>query len=365
MIGWHRSPAQRGTHRTKSRQEVPHTAVLPDFSLPSLVACRADAVKESGSPVARDAELITPEELPLWVPGDVLTDSGSLRWKGIGQRTYRYRGLDVAIPPMDHYLIVHYLHGVTPMDRQVGGRWSRAECQPGIFSLLSLATDSHWHWTQPLEVSHVYLSGEVLAKVAGDMQGRDVAHVTLHDVLHGSDPTLTLIAAEVLREVRRGGDGTPLYAEALSIQLAVHLLRNYATCQFREKAPRRLAPAQRRRLDDYIEANLEGALTIEGMATVLGVGVWTLNRLLRSTFGCSAHGLVTARRVERARALMTNRSLSLKQVAAAAGFSDQAHMTRTFRLHLGTTPGRLRDGGDHRMVQGTVPSVQDEAEDVS
>ena len=197
------------------------------------------------------------------------------------------------------------------------------------------------------------IAGQRVAVIGYGSQGRAHAR-NLKDSGH-----------DVVAGVRRGGDGSPLYAEALSIQLAVHLLRNYATCQFREKAPRRLAPAQRRRLDDYIEANLEGALTIEGMATVLGVGVWTLNRLLRRTFGCSAHGLVTARRVERARALMTNRSLSLKQVAAAAGFSDQAHMTRTFRLHLGTTPGRLRDGGDHRMVQGTVPSVQDEAEDVS
>lgn len=319
-------------------------------------------MKEGGSPAARDAGLITPEELPLWVPGDIVTDSGNLRWKGIGQRTYRYCGLDVAIPPMDHYMIVHYLRGVTPMDRQVGGRWSRAECQPGIFSLLSLATDSHWHWTQPLEVSHVYLSDEILAKVAGDMQGREVAQVTLHDVLHGSDPTLTLIGAEVLREVRLGGAGSPLYAEALSIQLAVHLLRNYATCRFREKAPRQLTPAQRHRLEDYIAAHLEGALTIEGMAAVLGVGVWTLNRLLRNSFGCSAHGLVTMRRVERARALMSNRALSLKQIAAAAGFSDQAHMTRIFRAHLGTTPGRLRDSDDHRMVQGSVRSVQDQAE---
>lgn len=319
-------------------------------------------MKEGDSFVAREAELIPPEELPLWVPGDILTDSGKLRWKGIGQRTYRYRGLDVVIPPMDHYMIVHYLHGVTPMERQVGGRWSRAECQPGIFSLLSLATHSHWHWTQPLEVSHVYLSGEVLAKVAGDMQGRDVAEVTLHDVLHGCDTTLTTIAAEVLREVRRGGDGSPLYAEALSIQLAVHLLRNYATCQFRERAPRQLSKAQRRLLDDYINANLEGAITIEDMATVLGMGVWTLNRLLRNTLGCSAHGLITTRRIERARALMSESSLSLKQIAAAAGFSDQAHMTRVFRAYLGTTPGRTRAGIDHRMVQRTVPFVQDPQE---
>lgn len=33
--------------------------------------------------------MITPEELPVWVPGDILSDSAPLRWKGIGQRSYR------------------------------------------------------------------------------------------------------------------------------------------------------------------------------------------------------------------------------------------------------------------------------------
>jgi AraC family transcriptional regulator len=319
-------------------------------------------MKESLPSAKSRAGLITPEELPIWVPGDILTDSGGLRWKGIGQRTYRYRGLDVEIPPMDHYMIVHYLEGITPMDRQVGGRWSRAECQPGIFSLLSLATDSHWHWTQPLEVSHVYLSAKILAKVAGDMQDKDVAEVTLHDVLHGSDPIITAISAEVLREVQRGGGGSPLYAEALSIQLAVHLLRNYATCEFRQRGPRQLTPGQRRLLDDYIDANLADELTIEGMAAVLNVGVWTLNRLLRSTFGCSAHGLVTARKIERARAMVSAGTLSLKEIAAGAGFSDQAHMTRLFRSYIGTTPGRMREEAVHRMVQRSVKSVQDRRE---
>jgi AraC family transcriptional regulator len=46
--------------------------------------------------------------------------------------------------------------------------------------------------------------------------------------------------------------------------------------------------------------------------------------------------------VQRAQQLLRAGGLSLKEVAAAAGFSDQAHMTRMFRAKLGLTPGQFR-----------------------
>ena len=67
--------------------------------------------------------------------------SDDLGWKGIAQRTYRYVGQDVEIPPMDTFMIVQYQHGETPMDRQVDGRWTRTRCRPGDFSLLSRSAE--------------------------------------------------------------------------------------------------------------------------------------------------------------------------------------------------------------------------------
>ena len=72
------------------------------------------------------------------------------------------------------------------------------------------------------------------------------------------------------------------------------------------------------------------------------MGVWTLNRYMRQSLGLSAYGFVVERRLGRARNLLGAQGLALKEVAAAAGFSDQAHMTRMFRARLGVTPGEYR-----------------------
>ena len=287
--------------------------------------------------------IITPKELPQWVPGEVLSSSDNLGWKGVGHRSYRYAALDVPIPPLDHFMVVRYAAGQTPMDRCFDQRWSRADCRPGDASLLTMSEASHWHWTHQIDVSHVSLSNSLMSRVAGEVMDRPVAEVRLHDVLCARDPTLLAITDAITQEAVQPEMGGPLYAETLGTQLAVHLLRKYAQVTFRHDLPAgRLSPEQMRRVLDLIDSRLHEALTLEDMAEAAGLGVCTFHRRFRETQGRAPHAFVIDRRVERARQLLTAGDLAVKEVAANCGFSDQAHMTRVLRARLGTTPAKLR-----------------------
>jgi len=291
------------------------------------------------------AALITPAELPDFVPGKIMCASDRLGWKDVSQRTYRYEGQDVEVPPMDSFMIVHYRRGETPMDRKFDGRWTRTRCRPGNFSLLSRSAESQWNWTARVEVSHLYLPNSLMSRVATDITGKDVSEVQLHDVLRGSDPVVNHVANEITREAAQTSAGGPLYVQALAVQLAVHLLRNYASFACDDPGdPAGLSQGEVARLEDYIEAHLHEAITLEDMAGLLGMGVWTFNRHFRHTLGRSGYAFVIEKRIGRAKRLLRARHLALKEVAAACGFSDQAHMTRMFRDKLGVTPGRFRKG---------------------
>jgi AraC family transcriptional regulator len=282
-------------------------------------------------------------ELPVWVPGEILCASDDLNWTGVSQRSYRYKGQDVEIPPMDCFMIVQYEDGFTPMEREFDGRWTRTRCATGQFSLLSNEADSHWHWTEGIVVSHVYLENRLLCRLASEMEGRPVDQVLLHDVLSGADPVVTQLTHLLRQEAATGRAGCALYAEGLSMQLGVHLLRHYAACRFRlADGAVRLSPTQVRRLQDHVDCHLAGTITLEGLAQAAGVGQCTLSRMLRATWGTTAHRYVVDRRVDHARRLAQTSELPLKAIAAATGFSDQAHMTRTLRARLGVTPGQLR-----------------------
>lgn len=287
--------------------------------------------------------LITPSELPQWVPGTVIAASDTLGWRGVAMRGYRYLGQDVYIPPMRDYMIVSYRRGLTPMERRFDGAWKQTRCAPGSISLLTRAQRSNWNWSRNIDVYHVYLTEQTLARLASEALDNAVVDVNLRDVLNVEDPVLTAGVDAIQREASAQAFGGNLYVEAIATQLSLHLLRNYAelSVPMRED-PSRLSAVQRARVEDYIDTHLHETLELHTLAGITGLGVASFSRRFRASFGSAPYAYVTARRLERARRLIADPRQALKQIALDCGFADQAHMTRVFRAHLGTTPGALR-----------------------
>lgn len=290
---------------------------------------------------------IPPKELLKWVPGEVLSTSEGLGWKDVEQRSYRYKGQDVLIPPLDHFMIVCYYTGHTPMDRCIDEGWKRTACAPGDISLLTMSQNSHWHWTEEIDVSHVYLSNALMSRVAMDVMERSIEDIRLHDLLRTQDTILTSIVGAITREVKNRGMGCSLYAESLGMQLALHLLRHYASVTFKDRgAPGRLSQLQKQRLLEFIDAHLQDPIRLDEMADAVGLGAWTFSRKFSESFNCSPHTFVTEQRIERAKRMLCEGVLAIKEIAYLCGFSDQAHLTRVLRSKLGVTPAQLRRSVD-------------------
>ncbi len=92
---------------------------------------------------------------------------------------------------------------------------------------------------------------------------------------------------------------------------------------------------------DWLDAHLFDAGTLAQASIDLDASPTRLARSFTSAFAITPHAYVTGRRLEVARGrILEGRPLA--EVAAEAGFADQAHLTRRFREFLGTTPGRFR-----------------------
>jgi AraC family transcriptional regulator len=288
-------------------------------------------------------ELITPEELPKWVPGDLTLDSAPLAWDGLRMRGYRYAGSDVPVPALHDYMIVVYKEGATPMHRRCGGGWRSETCGPGDVSLLTHAAGSHWRWSEPIEVAHLYLSPGAVAEVAAEVFERDIEDVELMDVLRAEDPVLTHLAMTLTHELKDGGIGGRLYVDALRIQACVHILRNYADVVFRKpKANGGLSQAQKARVVQYVEDNIEKNISLAELANLAQLSAFHFARKFRTEFGCPPHAYLIRRRLECAKRQLARKDTPLKCVAATSGFSDQSHMTRLFRRVLNVTPAEYR-----------------------
>lgn len=171
--------------------------------------------------------------------------------------------------------------------------------------------------------AHARLS--VRTSAALDASGVPVAHRQLVDTRVDPEPcrvaSVSLLHA-ILAEVRsRGPAGSaPLSIREVARRLGVE---SSASAQAAE----------------VFEAR--GAIAVSELTRELGCGQRTLERHLKAEGG-TAEGIRVAARLVTATSLLRS-SLNLTQVAFEAGFSDAAHMTRSFKSACDMPPTRLRE----------------------
>jgi AraC-like DNA-binding protein len=86
----------------------------------------------------------------------------------------------------------------------------------------------------------------------------------------------------------------------------------------------------------------QGPMTVEHLSRQLPITRRSLERRFRAAVGHGIHDEIVRCRLERARRLLLGTELSLKEVAAAAGFASADNLGRTFRRAEGMTPLRYR-----------------------
>ncbi|MGW2250724.1 AraC family transcriptional regulator [Kitasatospora sp. NPDC001660] len=99
-----------------------------------------------------------------------------------------------------------------------------------------------------------------------------------------------------------------------------------------------------RDLRDLLDVRLPGTTTLDQAARLLHAHPTHLVRAFSTAYGIAPHQYVMSRRVDLARRLLLD-GRPPGEVAPAAGFYDQPHLTRHFKRVLGTTPGRYTRAG--------------------
>ena len=96
-------------------------------------------------------------------------------------------------------------------------------------------------------------------------------------------------------------------------------------------------------LRDLLDQHRSDAMTLAEAGRLLHVSPAHLVRCFTRTFGIAPHRYLVGRRIDAARRLLLD-GQPVAHVATEVGFHDQAHLTRHFRRHVGTTPGRFASG---------------------
>ena len=108
-----------------------------------------------------------------------------------------------------------------------------------------------------------------------------------------------------------------------------------------------LSPTARRRVHTLIDERLQtdgcSPVALDELAHAAGLSAHHFIKAFCQTEGGTPHVSLVARRLDLALSLLLQANARVDWVAMQTGFSSPAHFVSTFRKHMGTTPGALRD----------------------
>lgn len=153
---------------------------------------------------------------------------------------------------------------------------------------------------------------------------------------------------DVLRSSMVNGEANgPLFAEGISLAICSHLVHSYSNVSPQRIDNATLTQARLKQVREFVEENVGSPLTLACLAEQAGLSRYHFVRAFKKAMGVTPFEYVTQARLKSASTLLRKENLSLAEVALAAGFSSQSHMTTTFTRFTGVTPGCIRRRQDH------------------
>ena len=257
----------------------------------------------------------------------------------------RYPAMEYRVDAADSDALVLQVRGVPrATESTLNGRTTAYESRPGLIHVCGRGDAVRDAWCGPMGFVGVFLDPGFLRAVGVGLVGEgQPVRVASRRAL---DDAVLRSLVEALRGLTAAPEPKPdrLLLEQIGGAIGRRLLAvSGAPLAGAAAAGARLPAWRLRQVEEFVEAHLERTVSLADLATAAGgMSPLYFARLFRRSVGFSPHAYLTRRRVERARALLGEPARTLTEVARAVGFSDQPHLNRAVRRVLGLTPGELR-----------------------
>jgi AraC family transcriptional regulator len=265
------------------------------------------------------------------------------RWNMPAVRHRAVLGDGARFGGVDHYVLTYHVGGAHA--RRLDGE-RRPVARAGALSLQAPGSGGVFASRGAVEYGHFYFRQSLLCEIGDALGIGDGAEID--DFFALFDPDGARDAATYLsRAADRGDPPTAIEMDSRAYLIGLGLLRTMrARAGYAEAAARRPVRADLTRALALVEERLAEPLRLGDLAAAAGLSPFHFARVFRAQTGETPAQHLMRRRVDRAVALIRETRRPLAEIAAATGFSSQAHMARRVRAATGATPGGVRrDGG--------------------
>jgi AraC family transcriptional regulator len=278
-----------------------------------------------------------------------MADSGSLQWKGLFVRRYRFPLVvdRFLVPATPEPLISCSTAGsATFREREIGEVWQTRQIERGhIFVTRSRTPYEVCHTSrtgEALEIVQVHIAvDQFLAALNKEYPGKaDQMEVIDFAGRDEALANLCFACAEMVSERTPGKSGR---VADLTRLFATYLAEKYITAATERPDFHSGLPIwQLRKVEDYVRSNLAEEVPIETLAGLVDLSPFHFSRVFKQATGMSPLQFVTRERVTLAQQLIRETSRSLIEIGLEVGYTSPSHFAKVFRRVTGTTPKEFR-----------------------
>lgn len=283
-------------------------------------------------------------------PAPPLMSSRGRGWNGVTVEEGRQGAHHWHVPASpEHRIFLVLKQGTGRVRRQSGEETFDGVPDEGTLSIVPAGQGGACRCEGCVEALHIRLAPDFVARVAQENFGTPRFHLaTRLGVRDEPMRQIALLLRAELHAQHQNPDepqsaGNSLLTESLAHALTVYLLRFHAHFHISNSGPvceicGGLSDRALGRVTELVQQRLATNLSLDDMASAAGISRFHFARSFKRSTGLTPHQFVIAQRVERAKQLLLEGRLPLREVAEATGFADQSHLTRQFRHFTGTTP---------------------------
>ena len=205
-----------------------------------------------------------------------------------------------------------------------------------------------------------YLPRAALDAIADDANAPRIRDLSYEPGAGVNDVTISGLGNLLLPALSHPDQANRLFVDHVLLAVGVHIAQTYGGMRPMSRPVRGgLAPWQERRAREFLRANIKRGVALKEVARECGLSVGHFSHAFRRTLGVAPHKWLIEQRVVLSKEKLRDDRLSLSDVAAECGFSDQSHLTRDFQTDRRRNSGRVASGSqaiasEHRRLLRTV-----------
>ena len=254
------------------------------------------------------------------------------------------RDLSGSLPADDAYLVSLKFRDYADCECWENGRCViKSDVRSGATYLYDLKRDPRYVIDKPIHSIFFYLPRSVLNDVARQAGAARIDELAYQPGIGHDDGVIRHLGASLREALRRPEEANQLFVDHMMLAFTAHVAQNYGGLRT-VTGPARggLAKWQAKQACERLEADLGGKLQLKEIAAEFDLSVSHFSRAFRASTGLPPHQWLLRQRVKVAKELMAVRDLPLSEIAIAAGFANQSHMTRVFTAVVGVSPAVWR-----------------------